>query len=86
MATCTQLRTQLYLFFFFRQGFTGVPEIAGGIENKEQFPLLAGSLKVKEGSLFLIWGEDRIVSRGGARGLTGWFAHPTGGVEPWFFQ
>ena len=33
-----------------------------------------------------MWGEGRGAPRGGARGLTGWFAYPSGAVELRFFQ
>ena len=33
-----------------------------------------------------MWGKGRGAPRGGARGLTGWFAYASGAVELRFFQ
>ena len=43
-------------------------------------------LRLKEGCLLLMWGKGRGAPRGGARGLTGWFAYASGAVELRFFQ
>ena len=36
--------------------------------------------------MLLMWGKGRGAPRGGARGLTGWFAYASGAVELRFFQ
>ena len=72
-------RTNLWWTFFFRQGFTVAPAIAGG-----EWEETTSSLLTHRGasSLLLIWGEGRGISgRLGWRAGFRWFAQPSGGSE-----
>ena len=51
----------------FRQGFSGASTAALEGENNQQVPLLTHS--PRGDNLFLIWGEDRTMSRGQAGGI-----------------
>ena len=67
----------LCFFFFFRQGFIGAPATTGGSEKKQQFPLLARSLRGAELVLYMGVGVCPGV------GSEAWFrsfAHPSSGV------